>query len=143
MSVRLEHANLSVRDVEEMLRFLRTAFPEFRVRGEGKNPRGLRWVHLGTDETYIALNEVTMPPPTTRTLYGDTPGVNHLAYEVDDVEALRHRLAAAGYQDSTVPNAHPYRKRVYFNDREGNDWEFVEYLSDDPSKRHDYKLPDQ
>ena len=35
MTVRLEHANLCVRDIDGMLRFLKTAFPEFRVRGEG------------------------------------------------------------------------------------------------------------
>lgn len=33
MAVRLEHANLTVRDIEGMIRFLQTAFPEFRVRG--------------------------------------------------------------------------------------------------------------
>ena len=42
--------------------------------------------------------------------------------------------------DSTVPNSHPFRKRVYFNDAEGNDWEFVEYLSQDPLERNDYEL---
>ena len=42
--------------------------------------------------------------------------------------------------DSTVPNFHPFRKRVYFNDAEGNDWEFVEYLSQDPLERNDYEL---
>ena len=68
--------------------------------------------------------------------------MNHLAYEVEDVDAVRQRLAAAGYQDSTVPNAHPHRKRVYFSDREGNDLEFVEYLSRDPSERHDYEFSD-
>lgn len=68
--------------------------------------------------------------------------MNHLAYEVDDVEAVRQRFAAAGYRDSTVPNAHPHRKRQYYYDREGNDWEFVEYLSKDPAERHDYELPD-
>jgi hypothetical protein len=31
---------------------------------------------------------------------------------------------------------------VYFYDPEGNDWEFVEYRTDDPGKRHDYDLPD-
>jgi hypothetical protein len=63
---------------------------------------------------------------------------------VDDVEALRSRLRAAGYQENMlVPNAHPYRKRLYFYDPEGNEWEFVEYLSDDPAKRHDYELPDR
>ena len=35
MAVRLEHANLTVRDIEGMIRFLKTAFPEFQVRGEG------------------------------------------------------------------------------------------------------------
>lgn len=55
----------------------------------------------------------------------------------------RARLQSAGYQDSTVANNHPYRKRVYFYDPDGNDWEFVQYLSDDPAKRHDYTLPDE
>ncbi|HEY6288981.1 MAG TPA: hypothetical protein VIW48_06020 [Nitrospiraceae bacterium] len=36
MALRLEHANLIVRDIDGMIRFLQTAFPEFRVRGEGK-----------------------------------------------------------------------------------------------------------
>jgi hypothetical protein len=34
MAIRLEHANISVRDINGMIRFLQTAFPEFRVRGE-------------------------------------------------------------------------------------------------------------
>ena len=59
-----------------------------------------------------------------------------------DVAALRERLAAAGFLDSTYPNNHPHRKRVYFNDMDGNDWEFVQYLSDDPIERNDYELSD-
>lgn len=54
MECRLEHANLGVRDIEPMIRFLTTAFPEFRVRGEGKSRDGTRWVHIGTNDTYIA-----------------------------------------------------------------------------------------
>jgi hypothetical protein len=52
-------------------------------------------------------------------------------------------MSRAGYTDSTVENHHPYRKRVYFYDPDGNDWEFVQYLSGDPGKRHDYTLPDK
>ena len=52
-------------------------------------------------------------------------------------------MRAAGYRASTVPNSHPYRKRVYFNDPDGNDWEFVQYFSDDPTKRNDYEIPDR
>ena len=51
-------------------------------------------------------------------------------------------MREAGYFDSTVPNAHPHRKRVYFHDAEGHDWEFVETSSDDPALRYDYSLPD-
>lgn len=140
MTVRLEHANLIVRDVDETIRFLRAALPGFRVRGEGKTWRGTRWVHVGDDETYLALNEATEEPAERWVPYAGKPGVNHLAFEVEDAEALRARLRAAGYEDSTVPNAHPHRKRVYFHDAEGNDWEFVQYFSDDPAKRNDYTL---
>ena len=142
MAVRLEHANLCVRDIDGMIRFLQTAFPEFQVRGEGRSHDGTRWVHIGADETYIALGEASREPEKRWTPYQGLPGVNHLAFEVTDVEALRDRLTSAGYKDSTVPNAHPHRKRLYFYDPEGNDWEFVQYLSQDAAERHDYELSD-
>ena len=143
MAVRLEHANLCVHDIDGVSRFLQRAFPEFRVRHDTTDETGVRWVHVGTDETYIALNQAKVEAERRGNPYKVRPGLNHLAYEVDDVDALRNRLHAAGYQDSTVPNAHPYRKRVYFYDPDGNDWEFVQYLSGDPAKRHDYELPDR
>jgi catechol 2,3-dioxygenase-like lactoylglutathione lyase family enzyme len=142
MKIRLEHANLLVRDIDSMIRFLQTAFPDFRVRGEGKTWSGASWVHIGTDDTYLALTEATAEPAERWVPYAGKPGLNHLAYEVDDADALGARLAEAGYSDSTVPNCHPHRKRVYFHDPEGNDWEFVEYLSDDPAERNDYELAD-
>ena len=142
MAIRMEHANLSVRNVNESVRFLKTAFPEFEIRAEGLND-GRRWLHIGTDETYIALNEATAEPREGWAPYEGRPGVNHLGFEVDDVEALRERLSGAGFRDSTYPNNHPHRRRVYFYDADGNDWEFVEYFSDDPGERNDYRLPDQ
>lgn len=140
MSVRLEHANLVVRDVDAALRFVQTAFPDFRIRGEGRGFGG-RWVHVGNESTYLAFSEAREPSETWIP-YAGKSGTNHLGYEVDDVESLRARLAAAGYQDSTVPNTHPHRRRVYFRDDEGNDWEFVEYTSQDPAERNDYELTD-
>jgi catechol 2,3-dioxygenase-like lactoylglutathione lyase family enzyme len=142
MTVRLDHANLCVRDVDETIRFLVTAFPEFRIRGEGRTALGARWVHVGTDRVYLALTEASERNAPAWVPYAGRPGTNHLGFEVDDAEAVRARLRAAGYEESTVPNAHPHRRRVYFHDREGNDWEFVHYLSDDPAERNDYALPD-
>jgi catechol 2,3-dioxygenase-like lactoylglutathione lyase family enzyme len=142
MVVRLEHANLFVKDIEGMIRFLQTAFPEFQVRGEGIC-NGCRWVHVGTDEPYLSLNQAYAEPEKPWTPYRGLPGVNHLAFEVDDVEALCKRMNTAGYRDSTPPKKHPHRKRRYFYDAEGNDWEFVQYLSHDPAERNDYQLPDR
>lgn len=138
--MRLEHANLSVHDVDAIVRFLQTAFPEFQIRRDMTETDGTRWVHVGTGETYIALNEAKGSPGQSRR--GEP--LNHLAYEVADIDTLRARLHNAGYEEnSRVPNAHPYRKRMYFYDPEGNEWEFVQYLSDDPAKRNDYTLPDK
>jgi catechol 2,3-dioxygenase-like lactoylglutathione lyase family enzyme len=143
MALRLDHANLSVHDLDETIRFLRSAMPDLRVRGEGKTWGGGRWVHLGTDEFYLALSDAPKVPREPWVPYSGEPGTNHLGFEVDDVEALRARMRAAGYSDSTPPNSHPHRRRVYFYDRAGSDWEFVQYLSDDPTERNDYALPDR
>jgi catechol 2,3-dioxygenase-like lactoylglutathione lyase family enzyme len=142
MSVRLDHANLSVRDVDRMIRFLTAAFPDFRLRGRGPDCAGLAWAHVGNDEIYLSLLAATGEPAERFVPYAGTPGLNHLGFEVDDVAALRERLRAAGYHETTVPNAHPHRRRVYFEDAEGNDWEFVEYRSSDPAERNDYTLAD-
>jgi catechol 2,3-dioxygenase-like lactoylglutathione lyase family enzyme len=138
----MEHANLHVRHFDDAVRFLTTAFPDFKVRSESVT-EGLRGMHIGTDETYIALSETHVERDAGKEPYDGKPGVNHLGYEVDDVDALRERLTAAGFRDSTYPNSHPHRKRVYFNDADGNDWEFVQYFSDDAALRNDYELPDK
>lgn len=137
MTSRLEHANLAVRDIDGMVKFIETAFPDFKIRAEGTH-NGTRWLHVGTENSYLALNEATGKPNEPWHPYSGRPGLNHLGYEVDDADALRARMLAAGYRDSTVPNDHPFRKRVYFYDPEGNDWEFVQYFSDDPAERNAY-----
>ena len=142
MTIRLEHANLLVADIDGMIRFLQTAFPEFRIRHQETDSAGRRWVHVGTDESYIALNQATEAPSERWIPYSGKPGLNHLGFEVDDVDALRLRMLEAGYRDSTYPNDHPHRRRVYFYDPEGNDWEFVQYFSTAMSDRNDYLLSD-
>ncbi len=141
MTIRMEHANIIVRDIDATARFLQTAFPAFEIRREGKHENA-RWMHIGTPDTYIALNQASAEPAESWVPYNGRPGVNHLGYEVDDADALRDRMRAAGYKDSTVPNNHPFRMRVYFYDPDGNDWEFVQYFTDDPAKRNDYEIAD-
>src|SRR4030095_10225301 len=88
MTVRLDHANVAVRDLDGIVRFLETAFPEFRVRGSGFG-YGARSGHVGTASVYVALYEAR------GVAHRDGgPGLNHLGFEVDDVGAVRARLAA-------------------------------------------------
>lgn len=139
MKIRLEHANMTVSDLDAAVRFVTTAFPEFRIRGGGKLFDGhRRWVHVGNDDTYLALVEADPDTTPAGSAYDGSIRTNHLGYEVTDVEALRQRMLGAGYRESTTPNDHPARRRVYFLDGEGNDWEFVEYASDEPGRRNDY-----
>src|SRR5256885_13407178 len=98
MNVRLEHANLLVRDIDAMIRFLQTAFPEFRIRFDARHMEGGGWLHIGTDDTYIALAQSTVEPQKRWQPYAGVPGVNHLAYVVDDVEAGHEGLTSAGYR---------------------------------------------
>lgn len=54
----LEHVNLTVRDIDRTVRFLQTALPDWRVRGEGTMDwfgTPIRWLHIGTDDHYLAL----------------------------------------------------------------------------------------
>ena len=136
--VYLEHANLTVRDLDEAVRFLTTAFPHFRVRGRGANPQGRKWLHIGTDETYFAFNEARVEGEADND-YGK-PGINHLGLVVEDATQVETALKNVGYEESFQADPHPHRKRVYFFDADGNEWEFVEYYSNDPAERNDYEL---
>lgn len=139
MTARLEHANLSVTDVDAMLGFILAAFPEFRVRHDSGSTDPERWIHVGDADTYIALNRVRSTTPARAHSY-HSPGFNHLGFVVEDLDAVRVRLLAGGYKEETYPNQHPARRRAYFTDPEGAEWEFVQYLSADKAQQNDYVL---
>ena len=45
-------------------------------------------------------------------------------------------MSHAGYEAGTDVEERPYRHRVYFRDGDGNEFEFVEYFSDNPAERN-------
>lgn len=141
MSTQLEHANMIVANIDTVAGFIQTAFPDFAIRARGDG-NGRRWLHVGNADNYVALTEASSDAAEPWVPYSGKPGLNHLGFKVDDVASVRARLRDAGYKESTLKNNHPHRRRVYFMDPVGNDWEFVEYFSDDPAKRNDYALPD-
>ena len=136
--MKLEHANVTVSSINKAIRFLKTAFPEFEVRGQGVGEKGKKWLHLGTDSTYIALEEVKDQPPVLPRQSYFHLGINHLCFEVENIDEIHRRLSAEGYLVRPVANEQ-FRKRLYADDNLGNEWEFVEYLSKIPGKKNLYE----
>lgn len=142
--MRIEHVNLVVPEIDPTLDFLKAAFPDWRVRGFGAdewNGRPRKWVHFGTDEIYITLNDGG--EGNNRKLSGWNVGLAHIGIEVADAEGLIARMAAAGYEPTVVKNPDgPFRKRIYFVEPAGFEFEFVEYMSDVSSERNEYSAPE-
>lgn len=140
----LEHANITVNSIDKAIEFLQAAFPEFQRRGEGAvfGDASLgRWVHFGTDDTYLSLNQMTAKVEGRERSTHEV-GTNHLGFVVDDIYGVIERLEAAGYTmtEESCMGTHPFRERAYFFDDSGLEWEFVQYLSKDSAERNDYKL---
>ncbi len=135
----LEHANISVLDIDVMTDFLLKVFPEFHIRGESPPDHpGRRWRHVGNDKQYIALEAAHPESEDRREPYGSAPGLNHLGMVVDDLPALEARLRKLGLEPNLIVESEPERRRLYYYDPEGNDWEFVQYLTDDVADRNRY-----
>ena len=135
----LEHANITVRDLEKAIHFFQTAFPDFKVRGGGtQNNR--KWVHLGNETTYVALNRSLTDAEKYHEIDYVKNGFNHLGFVVDDVSMIAERLLAAGYKRDYPRQVEQYRIRDYFIDNDGNEYEFVQYLSDNTDERNSYDV---
>ena len=139
MGFYMEHANVTVRSADEAMTFLKLVFPEFEIRGQGESETK-RWIHFGTDKTYIALEEMVSHTTSGRQPYRDD-GINHVGWVVEDLEGIREKTIAAGYRtgDLMLEGDGPQRKRVYIFDSVGNEWEFVEYLSENPLEKNVYE----
>jgi catechol 2,3-dioxygenase-like lactoylglutathione lyase family enzyme len=134
----VEHANITVGNLDHTIAFIQTALPSFAVRHSGHSDL-YRWCHIGTAQSYLALQEVVDRQAVDRTPYRGS-GINHIGLVCDDVDGIRSRLQAAGYRENELDTSHPWRKRIYFWDPNGVEWEFIEYLSQDDSQRNDYSI---
>lgn len=131
----LEHANITVNNLEEAIKFFQTAFPHFKIRGSGHDRR--EWVHLGDDNTYIALNKAKLHNLKVDKNY-DKIGINHLGFVVENVEEIANNLLKNGYERDFPKEVEEFRIRDYFADTDGNQYEFIQYLSEVPAEKNRY-----
>lgn len=140
-STYVEHANISVVNAEETVRFLTNAIPEWKIRGQGEMDwlgETVRWYHIGDDHSYIAIqNNGTGKVGDWRKSW---TGVKHIGIVVPDLDSLVERLTACGYKVDHFGADHPHRRNAYFLDSHNLQFEFMEYSSSVNSERNDYFL---
>ena len=131
----LEHANITVNDLQDAISFFQTAFPHFKIRGGGNEAR--HWVHLGDNDTYIAINQAIETDSKANNSY-DQIGINHLGFVVQDVAGIANNLLSKGYKRDYPKQIEKFRIRDYFADADGNQYEFVQYLSEVTEEKNSY-----
>jgi catechol 2,3-dioxygenase-like lactoylglutathione lyase family enzyme len=135
----IEHANITVPDIDAAIEFLQVVEPHLVVRHDETPEGSYRWAHVGAADCYIALQEPELgsQPQDNHRPYKDY-GVNHLGWVVDDYDAVIDRLEANGYRKGIPGESGPYRRRAYYYDSAGFEWEIVGYLTENRDERYSY-----
>ncbi|MBI3891897.1 MAG: VOC family protein [Candidatus Wallbacteria bacterium] len=128
--IRLEHAFLTVRSLEQTLDFYRQLFPSWIVRWQGNGSRGGRWLHFGApgsdQPSYLSFYEdaEAAAPDEAYT----SARVQHIGFAHPDVAGLMHCLTQAGIAPLQEPIDDGKYLRSYYADPDGHELEFVQQI---------------
>ncbi|MDD9922930.1 MAG: VOC family protein [Boseongicola sp.] len=124
-AARLEHVNITVSDPKATAGWIERIFG-WKVRWEGAGMETGYTVHIGEDDTYVALFTFPDTPEPKSTSYVTKGGLNHWAVVVDDLDAVEERVKAEGFTPKSHANYEPGR-RFYFHDNDDIEIEVVQY----------------
>jgi catechol 2,3-dioxygenase-like lactoylglutathione lyase family enzyme len=124
MNARLEHVNITVADADGSAALLQRLFG-WSVRWAGPAMNGGRTVHVGSPTQYLGLYSPPAGDEETLRWPKGMP-LNHIAVEVDDLDALERKVADAGLSPFGHGDYEPGR-RFYFFDPNGIEFEVVSY----------------
>ena len=122
---RLEHANITVSDPKATAKWLGDVFG-WRIRWEGPGMQTGYTVHIGTDDSYIALFSYGDAKPQTQDRYRTIGGLNHIAAFTDDIDGIENKVKKAGFTPINHNDYAPGR-RFYFHDDDGIEWEVASH----------------
>lgn len=125
---RLEHANITVSDPEATALRLGELFGwHVRWRGvKGEGIYGGLTLHVGSEDTYLAVYTRGDTPTPAGDTYGQLGGLNHVGVVVADLDAAETKVKAMGYAPHSHADYEPGR-RFYFEDSDGIEFEVVSY----------------
>ena len=124
--MRIEHANITVTNIDDSFDFYHKLFG-FEKRWEGTasgNEGPVRAVHVGTSDLYLSLFEAEQEGRAPANYA--VAGVNHLGFEVEDLQQYRSRLEELGVEIHLEQDYEP-GERIYFYDPDGVEIELVQY----------------
>jgi len=121
----LEHANFSVSDLDKTAEMLCTIF-DWRIRWSGDAIRGGRTIHVGGQDSYLAIYAQTDMRKATPNDYRTVGVMNHIGVVVGDLDAVERRVLDAGFKTVNHADYEPGR-RFYFHDHDGIEFEVVSY----------------
>ncbi len=126
MKAVLEHVNVTVSDPDRTAALMCDLFG-WRVRWKGPAKNGGRTVHVGEDDTYLAVYAWRdRPGDATAGSYEARGGLNHIGVVVDDLDAVEQRVISAGFEPFSHADYEPGR-RFYFRDGDNIEFEIVSY----------------
>ena len=121
----LEHANFSVSDPQKTADTLCTLF-DWRIRWSGASIHGGHTIHVGGDDSYVAVYAQAGMRQGAPNDYKTVGGMNHLGVVVEDLDDVEARVLGAGFQTTNHGDYEPGR-RFYFHDHDGIEFEVVSY----------------
>ena len=124
--IRLEHANITVNNPEATAAWLCDVFG-WKIRWQGAGMQTGRTVHVGGDESYVALFTFDGPNAPRAARYRTQGSLNHLAvFTEEDIGAVEARVEQAGFEPINHGDYAPGR-RFYFLDHDGIEWEVASH----------------
>lgn len=123
--MRLEHLNVTVSDPKETASILQDLF-DWKVRWEGTAKDNGYTVHIGEDDTYLALYSPNKALKEGDNSYTTVSGLNHIGVVVDDLKATENRVINSGFKPHNHADYEP-GERFYFDGPDGIEFEVVSY----------------
>jgi len=122
---RLEHVNITVSDPQTTADLLCGIFG-WHIRWAGPSQMGGNTVHVGNDDDYVAVYTYDGNPLDVPEVGRVKGGLNHIGVVVDNLAQVEERVVASGFTPFNHMDYEPGR-RFYFLDRDGVEYEVVEY----------------
>lgn len=125
MKAALEHSNVTVTDPDAFAEVLCEVL-DWKVRWTGAALDSGYTVHVGDENTYLALYTHAGVTDTREQRYAAAPSLNHVGIVVDDLGMVRRRLVERGLEPGPDEVYDP-GKRFYVETAFGVELEFVMY----------------